>query len=247
MKNQIMTNITDEQYKTIVESSLSYSDICRKIGLRIQGSNINTIKRRIQKQNLSINHFNPYAKLIENPNRKEIPLESILVENSTYSTSDLKKRLLKLGLLKEQCSKCLLGNIWNNEPIVLQLDHINGNHKDNRIENLRILCPNCHTQTKTHSGKRLKQFKYCKSCNIEINKQSTRCRKCRIEFNKTNPIYVINWPDTNLLKEEVQKTPVSILCKKYGSTPNGLKKYCIKNNISIPTRGYWQKLRAKNN
>ena len=51
--------------------------------------------------------------------------------------------------VKEECVLCGQNNSWNGMKLVLQLDHINGNNKDNRIENLRILCPNCHTQTET--------------------------------------------------------------------------------------------------
>ena len=66
--------------------------------------------------------------------------------------TSLKKRILRAGLLKNECYICGLKE-WLNKPIVLQLDHINGNNKDNRIENLRLLCPNCHSQTSTWCGK----------------------------------------------------------------------------------------------
>ena len=80
-------------------------------------------------------------------------LEEILIENSIYSSSKLKPRLIKAGLMKEECLSCGLGNTWNGKSIVLQLDHINGNCADNRLENLRILCPNCHSQTRTYCRK----------------------------------------------------------------------------------------------
>lgn len=85
--------------------------------------------------------------------------EQILVENSTYDTTDLKRRLLKEEILANVCKLCGQLPEHNGLPLVLQLDHINGTHNDHRIENLRILCPNCHTQTDTWGRKRNKKKK----------------------------------------------------------------------------------------
>lgn len=74
----------------------------------------------------------------------------VLVEHSSPANKGL---LIRYGLLKEECSKCGIGTSWQDEPIVLELDHVNGNKYDNRIENLRILCPNCHSQTATFRNK----------------------------------------------------------------------------------------------
>jgi 5-methylcytosine-specific restriction endonuclease McrA len=82
------------------------------------------------------------------------PYEKILVENSTYvTTSSLKDRLVKDGLLEYKCVKCKNEGIHMGECLSLQLDHINGIRNDHRLENLRILCPNCHSQTKTYGSK----------------------------------------------------------------------------------------------
>lgn len=83
------------------------------------------------------------------------PLEEILVENSTARSTYVRKRLIDEGVLEERCVKCKIGPVWCGEPITLQLDHINGDSTDNRLENLRILCPNCHSQTDTYCGRNL--------------------------------------------------------------------------------------------
>lgn len=85
-----------------------------------------------------------------------IPLKDILVENSTYQTSHLKRRLFEQDLLQEQCAWCGLGSSWNGKPISLHLDHINGVNNDHRLINLRVLCPNCHSQTNTYAGRNAK-------------------------------------------------------------------------------------------
>ena len=132
-------------------NSFSYSDCLRALGLGTNGgSSTDVLKKRIQELECSIEHFNGHR---NGAIRNSKPLEEILVENSTYaSTVSLKKRLLNANLIEYKCSKCGISS-WNNEPLTLQLDHINGNHNDNRIENLRLLCPNCHSQTHTYAGK----------------------------------------------------------------------------------------------
>ena len=85
--------------------------------------------------------------------QKAVPLQTILVENCSFNRTHLKNKLLKSGLLKNECYICGQFPVWNNKPLSLQLDHINGISNDNRIENLRILCPHCHSQTANFAGK----------------------------------------------------------------------------------------------
>lgn len=103
-------------------------------------------------------------------------LESLLVEGQPTHSNDLKKKLLDAGLLEYKCRECSISR-WNGKPIVLQLDHINGNHDDNRIENLRLLCPNCHSQTETYCSKNRKSFKQPKLSASDENAVQ-KCNDC---------------------------------------------------------------------
>lgn len=94
-----------------------------------------------------------YEALLEYNRKRLIPTEKILVENSTYARHLLKKRILKENLLEYRCDCCGLSDSWNNKKLVLQLDHINGINNDHRLNNLRFVCPNCHSQQDTYAAK----------------------------------------------------------------------------------------------
>ena len=92
-----------------------------------------------------------YHAMVERNRSNMIPLEELLVKDSTKNHSHLKMRVIKANILPYVCKECGLLPEWNGKPLVLHLDHINGDSFDWRIENLRLLCPNCHTQTPTYS------------------------------------------------------------------------------------------------
>ena len=140
-----ISKTNDADFSLFVENSSYLYEIAQKCGYKTK-SNIKTVLRnklrdRIEKLGLDTSHF----KYVE-PKKLN---EWLTVLEKPHRLSSLKKRILEEGLLKEECDLCGQNNMWNGMKLVLQLDHINGNNKDNRIENLRMLCPNCHTQTET--------------------------------------------------------------------------------------------------
>ena len=150
-KTSKVYQVSDEQFREIIANSFSYSDCLRALGLGTRGgSSTDVLKRRIQELGCSTEHFNRGA---GGGSYQKYTMEEILTKDSNYvAISRLKKRLVNEGYLQYKCACCGITE-WQGKPITLQLDHINGDNRDHRIENLRFLCPNCHSQTETYAGK----------------------------------------------------------------------------------------------
>ena len=151
----IWKKYTSEELKEIVFKSKTLSEVLGYFGLINKGNNFKTLKTRLIEENVDYFHLG-WKNAVNKGRCKKIPLEDILIEHSVFNRTHLKKRLLKDGLLKNQCSVCGLVELWNGLKIVMILDHINGDSVDNRIENLRMVCPNCDSQLDTFSGKNLR-------------------------------------------------------------------------------------------
>ena len=145
---------TREEIKSAAAKSSSIAGVCRLLKLVPSGGNYRIIHNAIEKYKIDTSHFTGQG---WNINLKFKPfegkkIEEILVENSTYQSYKLKKRLIAEGIKKSVCESCGQSE-WLEQPIPLELHHINGNNSDNRLENLRLLCPNCHALTDSYRGK----------------------------------------------------------------------------------------------
>ena len=169
---------TDDQLVVAVGDSISVAGVLRALGLTGNPGNYGTVRRHAARLHLSLEHFKGQAHgRSRSPATR--PLEDWLTTN-TYVTGSLKKRVLRAGLLPMLCAQCGLGDVWCGMKLVLQLDHVNGDTTDNRLVNLRLLCPNCHTQTPTFSCRRSRIKKPSKTCACgkAIVWESTYCKKC---------------------------------------------------------------------
>jgi 5-methylcytosine-specific restriction endonuclease McrA len=147
-----------EELIELVKVSISYAQVLNKLNLIPTGGNYRILKRKINELKLDVTHFTGQGHLKGKTHNwsKKTDLQEILKENSNYQSFKLKNRLLKEDLIENKCKLCGVGSTWNGKKLNLHLDHINGNHSDNRLENLRVLCPNCHSQTETYAGRNKK-------------------------------------------------------------------------------------------
>lgn len=146
---------TDEQLLKAVIESFSIAQVLKCLNLRPCGGNYSTLKTKIKKLGINMSHFTGrgWNKDKRYEIKKKIQLDDILNgKHPTYQSHKLKLQLLKHGVFDYKCYNCN-GTIWLNQPIPLELEHKNGVNDDHRLENLTLICPNCHAQTSTYRGK----------------------------------------------------------------------------------------------
>lgn len=147
---------TDDQLREAVKNATSVYGVFRHMGMKVGGGQHFLVKQRIKALGLDTSHFTGqgWNRGMKVPTRPAFSFEEILVRNSPYvSGPDLKRRLLAAGLLEDRCALCGLLPEWQGKPLVMRLDHINGIRNDHRLENIRLLCPNCDSQTPTFAGR----------------------------------------------------------------------------------------------
>ncbi len=146
---------TIKQLTKAVATSKSYRAILVKLKLRPTGGNYDQIKRYINESDLNFSHYTGMAwnKGMRGIGKPIKPLSEILIQNNYYQSYKLKRRLIGAGLKFSKCELCGWSQKTIDGYVPVELDHINGDRHDNRIENLRILCPNCHSLTPTYRGR----------------------------------------------------------------------------------------------
>ncbi len=147
--------IEEKQLCDLILNSKNLYQVCNSLGIYASGTNYDKLKEFIKAHNLNVEHFNSEQEH-KQPQGK-YPDDIVFCKNSAYKhTFSIRKRLLRDRLKKHQCERCGRTK-WEGEPIPLEVHHINGNNKDNRLENLQMLCPNCHALTDTYCGRSKKK------------------------------------------------------------------------------------------
>ena len=180
IKRSVVWTMPDDKFSELVKTSVSVGDICRKLSTRKGGQIFTNIQRRIHMMKLDTNHF------IDGRVGEYSPLHISKEEFMQRFTNEIpmdakwmKKKIIEFSMLPHKCNKCGLKDTWNNEPLTLHMDHVDGDYMNNSLSNLRFLCPNCHSQTPTFSmGKRKKKEYICQICKVETSGYSDLCPKC---------------------------------------------------------------------
>lgn len=221
------------EFAILISESRSCGEVLAHFGFSRSGNNWGTVKRRCVDEGIDISHFDGRGIKLRALARTniEIPLDLVLVENSTYSRNVLKKRLLKSGILKNKCSICGLHGVWNSLPIKMRLDHINGVFNDNRIGNLRMVCPNCDSQLDTFCSKNKGRVvrNNCTGCGKLLGRYSMMCRRCsgKRRFREGNMCKVV-WPPPDMLKEESEILGNVTIAKRLGVSETAVRKRLLR-------------------
>lgn len=239
-----VSKLSCEELQNIVNNSKSFGEVLNYFNLKHTGGNCNTLKDRCRELNID------FTLLLQNkeqhgfanrrkPRQKYSSLDELI--NHTTSRRKIKKYIIDNNLLCYKCEKCSNIGVYNGEPLVLQLDHIDGNPINNVLENLRFLCPNCHSQTPTFSGKANKKEKRkCSLCEKKINQNSTtgQCNSCNIKTDKYSENYRSPRPRRfdithEQMVELISNHSFTAIGAMYSVSGNAIKKRCIAYGIDI--------------
>ena len=219
---KLMDQYSDDEFARIIEESYSYKECLANLGYKsFSGDSIKLLKEKIALLGLSAEHFTSSTPRTLTP-------EMIFCENGTVEQSVLRRHYLKGEYTPYVCSICGQEPEWQGKPLTLILDHINGINKDDRLENLRWVCPNCNQQLDTTNGKNkirkeLKPVNVCIDCGAPISRGAVRCKKCSSKQQVTDiPV------SRDQLKQDIRTMRFTDIGRKYGYSDNAIRKWCIK-------------------
>lgn len=224
--------------RTAVRLAECWADVLRLVDLGTRGGNRRTVRKYVELWGIPTDHFDPAAGPRRASRRRMAPLAEVLVERSTYSRSALKKRLFAEGVKRRECEQCGQGEEWRGRRMALILDHVNGVPDDNRLENLRIVCPNCAATLETHCGRNpaLARPRRCLACGDQFQPRHARHRYCsqgcagagNAERTRGVPHpgrRKVERPPYEQLVAEIAASGYSAVGRKYGVSDNAVRKW----------------------
>ena len=223
--------------RAVVARSFTYTQALRLLGLCPAGGNAALLKKWLARWDISTEHFDPHHARSAGA-RAPKPLAEVLVVGSTYARSNLKARLYDSGLKRPICELCGQDELWRGRPLGLILDHVNGVRDDNRLENLRIVCPNCAATLDTHCGRknRLEPVeRACLLCGSHFRAKYPRQRYCSSACGTRAPRPSrgvpkperrrVERPPHEQLLTEIAATGFSAVGRSYGVSDNAVRKW----------------------
>jgi len=231
---------TEDELREAIGAARSWAESLRLLHYRSAGGNWKTLQKYAALWGISTDHFDPDAARREALWKPARPLESILVEGSSYSRNDLKRRLFLEGIKNRECEICGQGEIWRGRRMALILDHINGVPDDNRLDNLRIVCPNCAATFPTHCGGKNRVAplpRPCLHCGEEFfpnfRNQRYCSRACGSRWDRTGVLKGVARPESRRVERppyerlvcELEATSYLAVGRKYGVSDNAIRKW----------------------
>jgi transposase-like protein len=228
---------SEDRARDAVAASFSYAETLRRLDLCPAGGNAALLKKWLARWSIDTAHFDSRQSRPATV-RAAIALEDVLVEGSTYARSNLKTRLYAEGLKTPSCELCGQGEMWRGKPMGLILDHINGVRDDNRIENLRIVCPNCAATLETHCGRKNRlepSERVCLHCGTTFRARKPRQRYCSRACGTRAPssnrgvpnpaLRRVERPPYEQLVREIAETSYLAVGRRYGVSDNAVRKW----------------------
>ena len=233
-------SFSERELREAIAKARSWSETLRNMDRCPTGNNWRTVKKYAAEWEIPTEHFDPHAaanEALKKGAKRAKPLEEVLVVNATYSRTALKRRLYEEGLKQPICELCGQDETWMGQRIALIIDHINGKRNDNRIENLRIVCPNCAAALETHCGRakpKLDRERDCQRCGKRFQAKYRDHRYCsrecgqRLKPNIRGPKperRKVERPPYEPLLDEVKRLGWSAVGRKYGVSDNAIRKW----------------------
>ena len=217
----------------LIKESKTINEVLKKMGRNTGSAAYKSFKKFIIKNNINTSHFWTQKEIIENQFKNgklvKIKNDKIFIENSNTNRNSVKRRIISENLIKYECVFCGNKGEWMGKKISLILDHINGINNDNRLDNLRFVCPNCNSTLETHcrghKGYDFFQKQREKENNIKEYEYKPRINSRKVER-----------PDVEILKQQIEEFGFVGTGKIYGVSDNSIRKWLkwslgVKNTI----------------
>lgn len=212
----------------------------RKLGMRPAGGNHALLRKYVDEiWRIPTDHFDAGASARKTPSVAPRPLNEVLVRASSYSRGKLKHRLFEEGLKERHCEMCGQDERWRGRWMSLILDHVNGVPDDNRLANLRIVCPNCAATLETHCGRKNRREKPARECNhcgrrftpkYPSHRYCSHACGCRWDRSRLRGVPCprlrkVERPPYEQLLTEIEATSYLAVGRKYGVSDNAVRKW----------------------
>ena len=148
--------ISKEKAEEVVKEVYNVADFCRAVGWQPRGANYQVFYKYVKEYNLDISHFTGRKTNLGNKNKVGLSKEEFFKKDKLIKSSDLIKKIISTNDREYKCEVCGITK-WQGKELKLQVHHIDGDHLNNELSNLQLICPNCHSQTDTYAGKKNKK------------------------------------------------------------------------------------------